>query len=251
MRKRWWSRQVPPGLDRVPRLSARRWPPIPHHLDGGSTCRPPPPGSPVPDLALQHIEVGIRFVSRGSDLVGWKGRRRGFWTEDRVGGRGSRWPGGSAAGSGGGTDTPPGALRFIEHCPKASAPWDSRRSSDAGVEVVGGGILITARVPHRRTVSPGGGGGGYPPLSPRPGVPSTIRDHHAHQTVEEVQKTITRYWRRSGVHLRCSAQWAFGRPIQKMLRWRPVSARGPLSGVPPHIQVRRVYEGKGKRKAQK
>jgi len=55
----------------------------------------------------------------------------------------------------------------------------------------------------------------------------------------------------SGGCRRCVAQWAFGRPIQKMLRWRPLIARGPLSGVRPHTQVRRVYEGKGKRKAKK
>ena len=54
-----------------------------------------------------------------------------------------------------------------------------------------------------------------------------------------------------GGYSRCVAQRALGRPIQKMLRWRPLTARGPLSGVRPHTQVRRVYRGEGSQRAKK
>lgn len=67
---------------------------------------------------------------------------------------------------------------------------------------------------------------------------------------ESLEKSITWKWRRFRRHRGCVAQWAFVRSIQKMLRWGPITGRGPLRGVGPHTQVRRVYEGEGQAEAE-
>ena len=97
-------------------------------------------------------------------------------------------------------------------------------------------------------------------VAPRGGAPTHVDDRPTYglseaATVIPGSGTLENQSQGIGGELggcsRCVAQRAFGRPIQKMLRWRPLTARGPLSGVRPHTQVRRVYEGKGKRKAKK
>ena len=102
-----------------------------------------------------------------------------------------------------------------------------------------------------RVTRGGGGGGGYPPLSRPPEVLPQIGDHQWTPTAWRSKKTNTTFWRAfGGVFVMHSAE-AFGRAIQKMLRCSVLSSDEPLSGVRPHTQVRRVYEGKGKAKVGK
>jgi hypothetical protein len=98
-----------------------------------------------------------------------------------------------------------------------------------------------------------GGEGGYPP-------PIYLGDRQSYglsETATVILGSGTLKIQSPGIggelggYSRCVAQRAFGRPIQKMLRWRPLTARGPLLGVRPHTQVRRVYRGEGSQGAKK
>jgi hypothetical protein len=108
------------------------------------------------------------------------------------------------------------------------------------------------RVAPPWTGSPWGGGGGGTPI-----YLDDLSSYGLSETATMILGSGTFKNQSPGIggelggYSRCVAQRAFGRPIQKMLRWRPLTARGPLSGVRRHTQVRRVYEGKGKRKAKK
>ncbi len=97
--------------------------------------------------------------------------------------------------------------------------------------------------PCGRTGSPQLRGPPHTPPPPTP-PPTALRSRDPPGSTppgRQSRKSITWFWQRLLGELVMRSAGAFVSPIQKMLRWDPLGAGGPLRGVRPHTQVRRVY----------